>query len=280
MKELREKVAVVTGAASGIGRAMAERFAREGMKVVLADVEEEPLRAAQSAIGKGSIAVRTDVSKADQVEALHARAMEAFGAVHVLCNNAGVGVGGPMWMHGLADWEWILGVNLWGVIHGVRTFVPGMIARGEGHVVNTASVAGMISTAAMGPYCVTKHGVVTLSECLHHDLTTFAGGVVKVSVLCPGFVKTRIAESERNRPNALEPKKQGDPSPTETMMQQMIASAIAAGIAPDEVAEKVVRAIRDERFYVFTHPKLKGAIKRRMDEILEDSTPTFSPDIA
>jgi NADP-dependent 3-hydroxy acid dehydrogenase YdfG len=277
MKELRGKVAVVTGAGSGIGRAMAERFAREGMKVVLADVEDKSLAAVQKEIGANAIAVRTDVTKADQVEALRAKAIEAFGAVHVLCNNAGVALGGPAWDRSIADWEWILGVNLWGVIHGIRTFVPAMIAQGEGHVVNTASIAGMLSIAAFGPYCVTKHAVVTLSECLHHDLTTFAGGKVKVSVLCPGFVQTRIHESDRNRPEALREKTAAAPSPIEAGMAQMMAAAIAGGIAPTEVADHVLRAIVDERFYIFTHPKLKGAVKKRMDEILEERTPTFDP---
>ena len=279
MRELRGKVAVVTGAASGIGRAMAERFAREGMKVVLADVEETALAAAQKSIA-GSIAVRTDVSKAESVEALRQKAVDAFGAVHVVCNNAGVGVGGPAWARSVADWEWILGVNLWGVVHGIRTFVPAMIAQGEGHVVNTASIAGMITTLGFGPYCATKHAVVALSECLHHDLQTFADGKVKVSVLCPGFVKTRIHESERNRPEGLREKPQGAPSPTELAMQQVMSAAIASGIEPSEVAEHVLRAIVEEKFYVFTHPKLKGAVKRRMDEILEERLPSFDPNIA
>ena len=279
MRDLKGKVAVVTGAASGIGRAMAERFAREEMKVVLADVEDEPLRRARESIGGASIAVRTDVSRGDQVEALRARAVEAFGAVHVVCNNAGVAVGGPVWSLSVADWEWILGVNLWGVIHGIRAFVPAMIAQGEGHVVNTASVAGLISTLGMGPYCATKHAVVTISECLHHDLATFAEGKVKVSVLCPGFVKTRIGESERNRPAALKSRAQAEPSAVEAAMHQLISAAIAGGIEPAEVADHVVRAIREERFYVLTHPKLTGAVKRRADEILEERTPTFDPSI-
>jgi NADP-dependent 3-hydroxy acid dehydrogenase YdfG len=247
--------------------------------VVLADVDEKALREVQSAIGADSIAVRTDVSKAAEVEALRVRAVESFGAVHVLCNNAGVAVGGPAWLRSVADWEWILGVNLWGVIHGIRSFVPAMIAQGEGHLVNTASIAGMLSIAGFGPYCVTKHSVVTLSECLHHDLTAFAGGAVKVSVLCPGFVKTRIGESDRNRPENLREKVTSPPSQIELGMQQMMSAAIAAGIDASEVAEAVVRAIREERFYIFTHPKLKGAVKRRLEEILEEKTPTFDPEL-
>ena len=206
MRELRGKVAVVTGAASGIGRAMAERFAREGMKVVLADVQEKPLaeaREASAAAGAEVIAVPTDVSKWEQVEALARRAVEAFGAAHVLCNNAGVAVGGVAWETPVADWEWILGVNQWGVVHGIRAFVPRMIAQGEGHVVNTASMAGLVSAPGMSAYCATKHAVVTISECLHHDFAiTGNAGTMHVSVLCPGWVKTNIAESVRNRPGA------------------------------------------------------------------------------
>ena len=277
MKELKGKVAVVTGAASGIGRAMAERFAQEGMRVVLADVEERALAAAKESI-PGSLAVVTDVSKGADVEALAARAKEAFGGVHVVCNNAGVGMGGPMWERSVADWEWILGVNLWGVIHGIRAFVPMMIAQGEGHVINTASVAGLLSPAFMGPYCATKHAVVTMSECLHHELAiTGNGGGVKVSVLCPGFVKTHIHESERNRPAALRPTNKSGPTPQEQMLESMVRAAVEGGIPPAQVADAVVRAIVEGRFYIFTHPQLLGAYKRRADEILGQKEPTFDP---
>ncbi len=285
MRDLKGKVAVVTGAASGIGRGMAERFAREGMNVVLADVEEKPLAEATAAVdalakghGARALGVRTDVSKAADVDALAAKAFEAFGNVHVLCNNAGVGAGNLMWEGTVADWEWVLGVNLWGVIHGIRAFVPKMIAHGEGHVVNTASIAGTISAAGMGPYCATKHAVVTMSECLHHDLNLAAGGAVKVSVLCPGWVKTNIDNSERNRPAALKPKTDRALKPHEQMMMDLMKSAIAGGISPDEVAGRVVDAIHEEKFYIFTHPKMLGAVKKRSDEMLSGKNPTFDPD--
>jgi NAD(P)-dependent dehydrogenase (short-subunit alcohol dehydrogenase family) len=279
MKELKGKVAVVTGGASGIGLAMAERFAREGMKVVLADIEEAPLAKAKESIAKSGaevIAVRTDVSKVEQVDALRAKAIEAFGAVHVLCNNAGVGAGGFMWEGSTADWEWTLGVNMWGVIHGVRAFVPKMIEQGEGHVVNTASVAGLISVAALGAYCVSKHAVDALSECLHHELALATDGNVKVSVLCPGFVKTNIWSSERNRPAALKGPKR-EPAPHEQMMDAVMRERIEAGTPASEIADQVVRAIREERFYILTHPALLPAFKRRADEILEQKNPTFDP---
>src|SRR3990172_8826356 len=198
MKEFRGKVAVVTGAASGIGRAMAERLAAEGMKVVLADIEKAALGGAEAEMKAGGatvIAVPTDVSKADEVEALAGKTIDAFGAVHVLCNNAGVPpVVGPSWELTEADWQWVLGVNLWGVLHGIRTFVPIMLAQdSEGHVVNTASVAGLLSGAWFATYSVAKHGVVTLSESLPRELE-LTGSRVKVPVLCPGWVRTQLMD--------------------------------------------------------------------------------------
>jgi len=281
MKNLKGKVAVVTGAASGIGRAMAERFAREGMKVVLADVEERPLGEARDAIAKGgaeAISVRTDVSKAGEVDDLARRTFEAFGGAHVVCNNAGIGTGGLMWEVPRSDWDWILGVNLLGVVNGIRAFVPRMIEQGEGHVVNTASIAGLLSAPGMGAYCATKHAVVAMSECLHHDLTLAAGGKVKVSVLCPAWVKTRIADADRNRP-ASAPKAQGG-APQQQMMETMIRAAIESGIPPEAVAEKVLQAILAEKFWILTHPKTKKAVEQRMTGILEDRIPEFGPSAA
>ena len=231
MRELKGKVAVVTGAASGIGRAMAERFAREGMKLVLADVEEAALAGAHAALigaGAEAIAVRTDVSKWEQVEALAARAFEAYGAAHVLCNNAGVAAGGVCWEVPHADWEWVLGVNQWGVIHGIRAFVPRMLAQGQGHVVNTASVAGLVTAPGMGTYCATKHAVVAISECLHLDLAvTGNSSKVQVSGLCPAWVKTNIADSERNRPESA-PRR---PDAARTMQEQMLEQFVRAAVA-------------------------------------------------
>jgi NAD(P)-dependent dehydrogenase (short-subunit alcohol dehydrogenase family) len=279
MREVRGKVAVVTGAASGIGRAMAERFAREGMKLVLADVEEKPLLEARDAIlraGADAVAVPTDVSRWEQVAVLAERAVQAFGAAHVLCNNAGVAAGGVSWEMSGADWDWVFGVNQASVVHGIRAFVPKMIAQGEGHVVNTASIAGLLSAPGMAPYCATKHAVVAISECLHLDLAvTGNGSKVHVSVLCPAWVKTNIADSERNRPASSPARVSQDRSPQEQMMEQLVRAAVAGGISADEVAEQVLQAILEERFWILTHPKTKKAVERRMRGIVENKAPEF-----
>jgi NAD(P)-dependent dehydrogenase (short-subunit alcohol dehydrogenase family) len=280
MRDLRGKVAVVTGGASGIGRAMAARFAREGMRIVIADVEEKALsetRATLAGAGVDVLGVRTDVSKWEDVEALARRTYEAFGAAHIVCNNAGIGSGGLTWELSLADWQWTLGVNLWGVIHGLRAFVPRLIAQGEGHVVNTASIAGMITAPGMSPYCASKHAVVAISECLQHDLALAAGGKVKVSVVCPAWVKTNIADSERNRPESLPQRESKERSPQQEMMQQMVRAAIAGGIPPEEVADAVLRAVQEERFYVLTHEDTKKSVERRMRGILEGKLAEFDP---
>lgn len=280
MKELRGKVAVVTGGASGIGRAMAERFAAEGMKLVLADIEEGALATAQKEMeGQGATvaAVPTDVSQASDVEALAKKTVDTFGAVHVLCNNAGVGPpGGPLWERSIADWQWVLGVNLWGVIHGVRVFVPIMRAQdSECHIVNTASLAGLVSVPFMGIYNVTKHAIVTLSETLHHELT-LTGAKVKVSVLCPAWVNTRLADSDRNRPagltNAAETK-----SPQSEMVEMALRGFLATGLPSEQVADAVFNAVRDEEFYILTHAEGNEAIATRMQDILEGRSPTHQP---
>jgi NAD(P)-dependent dehydrogenase (short-subunit alcohol dehydrogenase family) len=279
MRELKGKVAVVTGGASGIGRAMAERFAREGMKLVLADVEDKPLAEAVSALAKTTevVGVRADVSKWEEVEGLAKTAFDRFGAAHVVCNNAGVGAGGVTWEVSGADWEWILGVNLWGVIHGIRAFVPRMIAQGEGHVVNTASIAGHISAPGMGPYCATKHAVVAITECLHHDFAiTGNGGKLHASVLCPGWVKTNIADAERNRPAAARASRP-TPGPQAAMMESLVRNAVASGIEPSAVADQVLSAIVEERFWILTHPKMNKAIERRTRGIVEGKAPEFDP---
>ena len=205
------------------------------------------------------------------IEELHRRAIDAFGKVHVLCNNAGVGSGGLSWDSSNEDWEWVLGVNLWGVIHGVRTFVPGMIAHGEeGHIVNTASMAGMAAGPFMGSYNVSKFGVVALSETMFHELQ-MTGAKLGVSVLCPGFVNTRIGEAGRNRPPEYGAGVSlSDPdSPLATVMQ----TSIASGMPPPELAEKVFAAISERRFYILTHPEMKPIIRARMENILEDRNP-------
>lgn len=276
MKDFRDKVAVVTGAASGIGRALAQRFAREGMKVVLADVEPAALEQAAREIdasGASALAVRTDVSKAAEVERLAQAALDKFGAVHIVCNNAGVVTSGPSWINTVADWEWVLGVNLWGVIHGVRTFTPILLSQGvEAHIVNTASMAGMICGPGSAPYNVSKFGVVALSETLHYELTML-GAPVRVSVLCPGFVNTNIFDAARNRPTELAETAPKMPGAEE--MEQMARQLLAAGSPPSMVADVVFEAIRNERFYIFPHPEWKENFRTRAETILEEGVPTL-----
>src|SRR5712664_1540860 len=268
MKMLEGKVAVVTGAASGLGRAMALAFAGEGMHVALADVDEPGLKDTLNEVqsrGVRAFAMRVDVSRYQEVESFCSKAIAQFGATHVVCNNAGVSPLGAAWENSLADWQWILGVNLWGVIHGVRAFVPRLIEQNEGHVVNTASVAGLISPPGSGAYNVTKHAVVALSETLHHDLRS-RGSAVGVSVLCPAYVPTGIADSERNRPEGLEPTVK---SKEMLAREALLKKAVASGrLSADDVARAVVQAVKEERFYILTHPRIKGAIGARMEDIL------------
>ena len=277
MKEFKGKVAVVTGAASGIGRALAERGAREGMRVVLADVDGAALGEAERELketGADVIAVRTDVSKSEEVEALARKTLDAFGAAHVLFNNAGVGAGTTVWESTLADWEWVLGVNLWGVIYGVRTFVPVMLEQGdECHIVNTASMAGLISGPALGVYKVAKHGVVSLSETLCCELALMKSNI-GVSVLCPGGVNTRIMDSERNRPAELRNDSEGGSAhPAVAQAEAILHRIVGAGMPPSDVAEMVFDAIRDERFYILTHEDWKTHVLKRMGDIAHGRNP-------
>ncbi|MEI6720831.1 MAG: SDR family NAD(P)-dependent oxidoreductase [Betaproteobacteria bacterium] len=275
MKELKGKVAVVTGGAGGLGRAMAMHFAREGMHVALADIDQASLdvtAAELRALGVEAIGIRTDVSKAAEVDALAARVVAELGGVHVVCNNAGISPLGAAWENTLADWEWMLGVNLWGVIHGVRAFTPLLLAQDEGHIVNTASVAGLINPPGSAMYNVTKHAVVALTETLFHDL---AGRKSKVgcSVLCPAYVPTGIADSERSRPAAL-----ANPGATKSAEQQaredMLKKAVRSGrLSADDIGAAVLAAVKEERFYILTHPRIKGAIQARMEDILEGRSP-------
>ena len=277
MDEFDGKTAVVTGAASGIGLAIARRLGAEGMRVVLADVEDDALATAAAelaAAGVESIAVRTDVSRAADVEALAERATEAFGAVHLLCNNAGVFAGGNSWEVSLADWEWILGVNLWGVIHGLRSFVPRLLAHGEpAHVVNTASMAGFVSLPFTAPYCVSKHAVVALSGSLYHELT-LRGAPVGVSVLCPEAVATRIGEAERNRPYAAAT---GAETPEQSMVRAALQESVGRGLAPEVLADRVVRAVRERRFYALSEDDWRRAAELRSEDIRLARNPTFAP---
>jgi len=280
MREFTGKVAVVTGAASGIGRGLAQRFAAEGMRVVLADIEQDALERAAAEMAAGGatvLPVRTDVASAESVEELARRTIDEFGAAHIVCNNAGVSGRGFGWEASLEDWTWTLGVNLWGVIHGVRSFVPRMIAGGEeGHIVNTASLAGLITNAGASPYAVSKHGVVALSEGLFLQLQA-RGHPIGVSVLCPGYVNTRILDAERNRPAELRTgvADSSEEDPAMAAARQWMRERLQSGMAPSEVAEKVVDAIREGRLYVLTHPELTPAVEQRMRNIIEGRNPTL-----
>lgn len=270
MNAFQGKVAVITGAASGIGRALADRCALEGMRLVLADIEKEALQKADAelrAAGATTLAVETDVARAESVANLADKAWEEFGGVHLLFNNAGVGGGSSLWESSLEDWEWVIGVNLWGVIHGVRSFVPRMIAQNEeGCVVNTASVAGLISSPGLGVYKVAKHGVVTLSETLRHELALH-GSKIRACVLCPGFVQTRILESERNRPGGAS--NPAPLSPADAAIREQVRQGVESGMSSAEAAEATFAAIREGRFYILTHPEYNAAIRLRMEEILQ-----------
>ncbi|MCX7620488.1 MAG: SDR family NAD(P)-dependent oxidoreductase [Acidimicrobiales bacterium] len=274
MEQLEGKVAVVTGAASGIGFALAKAFVAEGMKVAMGDIEQDALDAAAAELrdkGGDVMAFTVDVAAADEVDRFRDAVLESFGAVHVVCNNAGVGSGGLLWELSDAQWQWVVGVDLFGVVNGIRAFVPKLVAQNEGHVVNTASIAGMTSTPGMGPYNAAKHGVVTISETLFHELRMFGASNVGVSVLCPGFVRTRIAESDRNAPAELRSSQAGDPQAEG--MRSLIQTMIESGIDPDEVARQVLDAIKNRRFYIFTHPESINWVRARFDAILEGKDP-------
>ncbi len=280
MKDLSGRTAVVTGGASGIGLAMARRFGRAGMKLVIADVEAEALETAAKALeadGNEVLAQRCDVSDADAMDALGEAALERFGAVHVVCNNAGVGAGGTMWELTTEDWEFALRPNLWGVIHGIRVFTRHLVAQDEGHIVNTASMAGLVSVPGMGPYNVTKHAVVTLSETLFHELEA-AQSRVGVSVLCPGHVNTRIWESERNRPEELAATGNDVRAPEMQDTHEMYRDILAASMPPDDVANLVHDAILEPRFYIHTHAKARAAVEQRMQAIVDGRRPALPPD--
>jgi NAD(P)-dependent dehydrogenase (short-subunit alcohol dehydrogenase family) len=276
VRELNNKVAVVTGAASGIGRALAHSFAGEGMRVVIADIDVEQLQASKQEllnVGAQVLAVKTDVSKSDDVDTLARETLAAFGGIHVVCNNAGVGTGmGPVWERSITDWEWVLGVNLWGVIHGIRTFVPILLRQGEpAHVVNTASIAGLLAYPFpfMGIYNASKHAIVALSETLSSELAVLKAPV-NVSVVCPGAVRTRIMDAERNRPHLSTGH---PPNPAFAQAEETLRSIIDAGTSPQVIAPLVVSAIRENRLYVFPHPEYGEALRSRADDIISERNP-------
>lgn len=279
MKQFKNKVAVITGAASGIGYAIAAQCVKEGMKVVLSDIEAQTLAQAKQRLqAKGGqvIALQTDVSKAEDVEKLAQYTVKKFGGVHLLFNNAGVvpNGGSTVWKSQYADWEWVLGVNLWGVIHGLHTFVPIMLEQDtECHIVNTSSMAGLVSYEVLPTYHVSKHAIVALSEHLYHSLAQ-QQAKINASVLCPGWVKTNFLDSERNRPSNLNVERPIPSSSSKQKKEQTEASMEEEGITSEEIARMVFSGIREEKFYIITHPELKSMVRQRMDDILQESNPT------
>jgi NAD(P)-dependent dehydrogenase (short-subunit alcohol dehydrogenase family) len=272
------RVAVVTGGASGIGLALARRLGAEGMKIVIGDVEPGALGVAErdlAARGVEVLAARTDVSDEASLRGLADAALARFGAIHLVCNNAGVmGGAGLAWEVAREDWQWVLGVNLWGVIHGIRVFVPILLEQEEGHVLNTASMAGVVSLALAAPYVVSKHAVVALSESLHHELA-MRRARVGVSVLCPEAVNTRIVDSERNRPTALAVP--GAPSPERELVDAATRKALEKGTPPEVIAERALRAIRERSFYVLSEDAWRRSMESRLEDLREARNPTFLP---
>jgi NAD(P)-dependent dehydrogenase (short-subunit alcohol dehydrogenase family) len=272
MKDLAGKTAVITGAGSGLGLEMARRAHGLGMRLVLADVEPEPLsRIVNEVRGAGGVALGevVDVAEDAQVARLAARAFAELGEVNLLVNNAGVGGGGYVWETSEEEWRWVLGVNLMGVVHGLRHFVPRMIeanARGvPGHVVNTASIAGWLATPMFGVYSVSKHAVVALTETLHHDLR-LAGTTLGVTLLCPAFVPTGIARSERNRPSHLAGA--APRTASQARAQAAVERAVAGGkIGAADVARMTFDAVAEDRFYVFTHPQIMASVRARHEAV-------------
>ena len=274
MDDLRGKVAVITGGASGIGRALAERFAAEGMKIVIADIDEVAMRAVEVQLAEGGTEVLTqlcDTSLEAEMQSLADATVSRFGGAHVLCNNAGVIGKGDAWRSTIAVWDWVIGINLYGVIHGIRAFLPIMEDQGEGHIVNTASMAGLVALPGAAPYNVTKTGVVALSEGLYLELKA-TGSPVRVSALCPGFVKTNLAKGQKwterlgSEPGAAQ-------TPMAQMMDAVLAQGVEEGIEATDVADQVVDAIRTERFWILTHPEMRQAPVERMQRAADQANP-------
>ena len=281
MRNFDGKVAVITGGASGLGREFANQAADLGMKLVLADVQQDTLGQARTELearGAEVLAMPCDVRKGEQVQALADAAMQKFGAVHLVFNNAGVGSGGLIWENSEADWEWVLGVNLWGVIHGVRIFTRLMLQCAkidpafEGHIVNTASMAGLLNAPTMGVYNVSKHAVVSLSETLFHDLA-LVNAPIGASVLCPYFVPTGISQSHRNRPEDV--KMTAGPTASQMAAQAMTVKAVESGkVSAAEVAKMTFDAIAADQFYIYSHPGALGGVAARMDDLVHQRNPS------
>jgi len=280
IEDFHGKTAVITGAGSGFGLECARIGAQRGMNLVLVDVQQNALDAAAAelqAAGAQVLARRVDVSDAGQMEQLAADVQERFGAPHLVFNNAGVGAGGLLWENTVADWEWVLGVNLWGVVHGVRLFTPMMLQAAaqdpawRGHIVNTASMAGLLNPPNMGVYNVSKHAVVSLSETLYQDLSLVTDQI-GASVLCPYFVATGIHSSERNRPGTLAA---GQPTKSQLIGQAMTGKAVSSGkVSAADVAAKVFDAVASNQFYIYSHPKALGPVQTRLEDVMQHRNPT------
>jgi len=278
----RGDTAVITGAASGFGLELARLCAKRGMNIVAADVQADALALAErelATLGATVLPYKLDVSRAAQVEAMAAATVQRFGVPHLVFNNAGVGAGGLIWEHTLADWEWVLGVNLMGVAHGVRVFTPLMLQAAErdpgyeGHVINTASMAGLVNPPNMGVYNVSKHAVVSISETLYQDLSLVTDQV-HAHVLCPFFVATSIGSSGRNRPQELS-NPAAKPTRSQLIAQAMTDKAVGGGkVTAAMVAQFVIDAVRDDRFYIYSHPKALGSVQTRMEDVLQQRNPT------
>lgn len=277
MIEFKGKVAVITGAASGIGLAIAKRCASEGMKVVLADIEEASLLKAEGELKvfkTDLLLVVCNVSKEKDIQLLSKKTTETFGKIDLLFNNAGVSTGGLLWENSEADWKWVLGVNLFGVINSIKTFVPVMMKQNnECHIINTASIAGLTSAPGNSIYGVSKHGIINISETLYYELK-LARAKIDVSVVCPGFVKTRLVDAERNRPEELKPLERVQ-SPQKKMINEMLNKGVLNGMSPEKVAEKIFEGIKTKKFYIFTDDDCKAMIKQRMEDIINEKNPTI-----
>lgn len=274
MEDLRDKVAVITGGASGIGFAMAQAFAQAGAKLMLADIAGDELAEAVSRLSDDGAQVAgqvTDVSDAAQVDALRGATLDKFGAAHVICNNAGVGSGGVSWTIPAEQWRWVLGVDLFGVINGVSSFVPLLVEQGEGHVVNTASMAGLLSPGFMGPYNVAKHGVVTLSETMFAEFAMLAPNV-GVSVLCPGWVNTRIYDAGRYRNDEAGTGQSGNEAEV-AQFTEVVKGLVSDGLDPAVVGAQVVDAVLTRRFYILTHPDWMPLVADRTTRTVEGRDP-------
>ena len=275
MENLAGKVAVVTGAGSGIGKAIAERFVGEGMRVVLADIDEVRLRHVETQLSESGgdvLPVVCDTALEESVQALAQKALDHYGAAHVLCNNAGVVGTGDPWTGPISVWDWVVGINLYGVIHGVRAFLPIMQEQGEGHIVNTASMAGLLAMPGAAAYNVTKHGVVALSEGLYLELQG-TGSPIGVSVLCPGFVQTELM-AKMQWADRLGDQPAPTSSPVGQIMDQMLREGVETGLSPADVAAQVVAAIKADQFWILTHPDYAPAVTERYRKAVAMENPS------